>query len=122
MKKKESTLKVYFYLDKNKAKILITEYNFDDFDRNDDVFYKLIQNKVKEYDKIKIFISKRGQWIINDFVLDTIAAWHTLKKSVEAIVYDVSDPDKTDEDIFNDKNAKSKRIILWLLIFLHARA
>ena len=61
MKKKESTLKIYFYLDKNKAKILITEYNFDDFDRNDDVFYKLIQNKVKEYDKIKIVISKRGQ-------------------------------------------------------------
>ena len=82
------------------------------FDKNDDVFYKLIQNKVKEYDKIKIFISKRGQWIINDFVLDTIAACHTLKKSVEAIVYDVSDPDKTDEDIFNDKNAKPKRIIL----------
>ena len=112
MKKKESTLKIYFYLDKNKAKILITEYNFDDFDRNEDVFYDLIQNKVKEYDKIKIFIRKRGQWIINDFVLDTIAACHTLKKSVEAIVYDVSDPDKTDEDIFNDKNAKSKRIML----------
>ena len=112
MKKKESTLKIYFYLDKNKAKILTTEYNFDDFDRNDDVFYNHIQDKVKEYDKIKIFIRKRGQWIINDFVLDTIAACHTLKKSVEAIVYDVSDPDKTDEDIFNDKNAKSKRIML----------
>ena len=112
MKKKESTLKVYFYLDKNKAKILTTEYNFDDYDRNDDVFYNLIQNTVKEYDKIKIFISKRGQWIINDFVLDTIAACHTLKKSAEAIVYEVSDPDKTDEDIFNDKNIKSKRIML----------
>ena len=112
MKKKESTLKVYFYLDKNKAKILITEYNFDDFDRNDDVFYNLIQDKVKEYDKIKIFIRKRGQWIINDFVLDTIAACHTLKKSAEAIVYEVSDPDKTDEDIFNNKNTKPKRIIL----------
>ena len=112
MKKKESTLKIYFYLDKNKVKILTTEYNFDDFNRDDDVFYNLIQNKVKGYDKIEIFIVKRGQWIINDFVLDTIAACHTLKKSVEAIVYDVSDPDKTDEDIFNDKNAKSKRIIL----------
>ena len=112
MKKKESTLKIYFYLDKNKVKILTTEYNFDDFDRNDDVFYNLIQDKVKEYDKIKIFIRKRGQWIINDFVLDTIAACHTLKKSVEAIVYDVSDPDKTYEDIFNDKSAKLKRIML----------
>ena len=112
MKKKESTLKVYFYLDKNKAKILTTEYNFDNFNRDDDVFYNLIQDKVKEYDKIEIFIVKRGQWIINDFVLDTIAACHTLKKSAEAIVYDVSDPDKTDEDIFNDKNAKSKRIML----------
>ena len=38
MKKKESILKVYFYLDKNKVKILTTEYNFDDFDRNEDVF------------------------------------------------------------------------------------
>ena len=112
MNKKESTLKVYFYLDKNKAKILTTEYNFDNFNRDDDVFYNLIQDKVKEYDKIEIFIVKRGQWIINDFVLDTIAACHTLKKSAEAIVYDVSDPDKTDEDIFNDKNAKSKRIML----------
>ena len=112
MKKKESTLKVYFYLDKNKVKILTTEYNFDDFDRNDDVFYNLIQDKVKEYDKIKIFIRKRGQWIINDFVLDTIAACHTLKKFAEAIVYEVSDPDKTDEDIFNNKNTKPKRIML----------
>ena len=112
MKKKESTLKIYFYLDKNKVKILTTEYNFDDFDRNDDVFYNLIQDKVKEYDKIKIFIRKRGQWIINDFVLDTIAACHTLKKSAEAIVYEVSDPDKTDEDIFNNKNTKPTRIIL----------
>lgn len=112
MKKKESTLKVYFYLDKNKVKILTTEYNFDDFDRNDDVFYNLIQDKVKEYDKIKIFIRKREQWIINDFVLDTIAACHTLKKSAEAIVYDISDPDKTYEDIFNDKSAKLKRIML----------
>ena len=56
MKKKESILKVYFYLDKNKVKILTTEYNFDDFDRNEDVFYDLIQDKVKEYDKIEIFI------------------------------------------------------------------
>ena len=112
MKKKESTLKVYFYLDKNKAKILTTEYNFDDYDKNDDVFYNLIQDKVKEYDKIEILIRKRGQWIINDFVLDTIAACHTLKKSAEAIVYDVSDPDKTDEDIFNDKNTKPKRIMV----------
>lgn len=112
MKKKESTLKVYFYLDKNKAKILTTEYNFDNFNRDDDVFYNLIQNKVKGYDKVEIYINRRGRklWISNDFFIDTIITCRSLEKLVETVVYDVADPDKTDEDVFNDNKNSSRRM------------
>lgn len=109
---KEDILKIYFYLDKNKVKILTTEYNFDDFNTNDDVFYNLIQNKAKGYDKVEIYINRRGGalWISNKFFIEVIIACRNLKILVETVVYDVVDPDKTDEDVFNDNNNNSRRM------------
>lgn len=109
--KKRNILKIYFYLDKNKIKILTTEYNLDDFNTNDDVFYNLIQNKVKGYDKVEIYINSRGGklWIINDFYIDTIMVCRSLGIPAEAIEYNVADPDKSDEDIFNDHKSNLGR-------------
>lgn len=113
---KQDILKIYFYLDKNKVKILTTEYNLDDFNRNFsgniEVFNNLIQNKVKGYDKVEIYINRRGRklWISNDFFIDTIITCRSLEKLVETVVYDVADPDKTDEDIFNDNKNSSRRM------------
>ena len=75
---KQDIIKIYFYLDKNKVKILTTEYDLSDFNRkfsgNIEVFNNLIQNKVKGYDKVEIYINRRGRklWISNDFFIDTI--------------------------------------------------
>ena len=108
---KEDILKIYFYLDKNKVKILTTEYNFDDFNTDDDVFYNLIKNKIKGHKKVEIYINSRGGklWVINDFYIDTIMTCRSLEIPAEAIVYDVLDPDKTDEDVFNDINKGNLR-------------
>ena len=112
---KQDILKIYFYLDKNKVKILTTEYNLDDFNRkfngNIEVFNNLIQNKVKGYDKVEIYINRRGGklWISNEFFIDTIITCRSLEKLVETVVYDVADPDKTDEEVFNDNNNNISR-------------
>ena len=107
---KQDILKIYFYLDKNKVKILTTEYNLDDFNRNDDVFYNLIQDKIKGYDKVEIYINKRGvRWISNDFILDAVAACRSPKKSTEAVIYD--NPNKSDEETFSDKNNSRRKIL-----------
>lgn len=109
---KEDILKIYFYLDKNKVKILTTEYNLNDFNSNNDVFYNLIQNKVKGYKKVEIYINRRGGklWVTNDFFIDAIIVCRSLKILVETVVYDVTDPDKTDEDAFNDDKNDSRRM------------
>ena len=110
---KQDIIKIYFYLDKNKVKILTTEYDLSDFNRkfsgNIEVFNNLIQNKVKGYDKVEIYINRRGRklWISNDFFIDTIITCRSLEKLVETVVYDVADPDKTDEDVFNDNKNES---------------
>lgn len=66
---KQDILKIYFYLDKNKVKILTTEYNLDDFNRNFsgniEVFNNLIQNKAKGYDKVEIYINKKRRKVID---------------------------------------------------------
>ena len=109
-------LKIYFYLDKNKVKILTTEYDLNDFNRNFsgniEVFNNLIQNKIKGYDKVEIYINRRGGklWISNEFFIDTIITCCSLEKLVETVVYNVTDPDKTDEDVFNDNKNSSRRM------------
>lgn len=113
---KQDILKIYFYLDKNKVKILTTEYDLNDFNRNFsgniEVFNNLIQNKVKGYDKVEIYINRRGEklWISNEFFIDTIIACRSLEILVETVVYDVADPGKTDEDVFNDNKNSSRRM------------
>lgn len=108
--KNKDILKIYLYLDKNKVKILTIEYDFDDFNTNDDVFCNLIQNKVKGYDKVEVFANSRGGklWIINDFYIDIIMTCRSLGIPVEAIEYNVADPDKSDEDIFNDHKSNKR--------------
>lgn len=113
--KKEDILKIYFYLDKNKVKILTTEYDLNNFNRNFsgniDVFCNLIQNKIKGYKKVEIYIIHRDGvlWRINDFFIDIIMTCRSLEIPAEAIVYDVSDPNKSDEDIFNGNTSNLRR-------------
>lgn len=113
---KQDILKIYFYLDKNKVKILTTEYDLNDFNRkfsgNIEVFNNLIQNKAKGYDKVEIYINRRGEklWISNEFFIDAIITCRSLEKLVETVVYDITDPDKTDEDVFNDNKNSSRRM------------
>ena len=107
---KQDILKIYFYLDKNKVKILTTEYDLNDFNRNDDVFYNLIRDKIKGYDKVEIYINKRGvRWISNDFILDAVAACRSPKKYTEAVIYD--NPNKSDGETFSDKNNSRRKIL-----------
>lgn len=44
------------------------------------------------------------------FFIDTIITCRSLEILVETVVYDVADPGKTDEDVFNDNKNSSRRM------------